>query len=94
MNTHEDVLKFREHCGATSVMVARAAQTNVSIFSPKGLTPQLGLLTEYLKLCVDYDNPIINTKYSMQIIHRPLGRIQRTKFGRQYEDAQSLVEIW
>lgn len=31
-----DILKFREQTGASSVMVARAAQWNVSIFNKKG----------------------------------------------------------
>lgn len=31
-----DILKFKEDCGATSVMVARAAQQNVSVFRKGG----------------------------------------------------------
>lgn len=36
IESFEDVEKFRDECGATSVMVARAAQKNVSIFRKEG----------------------------------------------------------
>lgn len=32
-----DIIKFKEDCGAASVMVARAAQTNVSVFRKEGV---------------------------------------------------------
>lgn len=35
-NTHEDLLRFRDETGCSSVMVARAAQHNFSIFSKDG----------------------------------------------------------
>lgn len=38
MNCLEDVEKFKLDCGASSVMVARAAQQNVSIFRREGLS--------------------------------------------------------
>lgn len=37
MEKFGDILKFRELSGASSVMVARAAQWNVSIFQKKGI---------------------------------------------------------
>lgn len=37
MEKFGDILKFRELTGASSVMVARAAQWNVSIFRKKGI---------------------------------------------------------
>lgn len=33
----EDILKFRKECGASSVMIARAAEWNVSIFRKEGI---------------------------------------------------------
>lgn len=36
INTYEDVIKFRDDCGAASVMLARAAQRNISIFRKEG----------------------------------------------------------
>ncbi|KAH3774310.1 hypothetical protein DPMN_175689 [Dreissena polymorpha] len=37
--SYEDIAKFREATGSSSVMVARAAQWNTSIFRPKGILP-------------------------------------------------------
>lgn len=36
MKSIEDIKKFQDECGASSVMVARAAQENVSIFRREG----------------------------------------------------------
>lgn len=37
MNCLDDIKRFQQECGASSVMVARAAQKNVSIFRPEGI---------------------------------------------------------
>lgn len=34
---YEDILKFRKECGSSSVMIARAAEWNVSIFRKEGI---------------------------------------------------------
>lgn len=34
---YEDILKFRNECGTSSVMIARAAEWNVSIFRREGI---------------------------------------------------------
>lgn len=34
---HADIYKFKKQCSASSVMIARAAQWNVSIFRPEGI---------------------------------------------------------
>ncbi|XP_017491960.1 PREDICTED: uncharacterized protein LOC108380103, partial [Rhagoletis zephyria] len=52
---YKDILSFRDLCGATSVMVARAAQLNVSIFRKEGMLPMNDIIVKYLKLSVDYD---------------------------------------
>ncbi|XP_055523918.1 tRNA-dihydrouridine(20) synthase [NAD(P)+]-like [Wyeomyia smithii] len=85
-----DMLKFRDACGATSVMIARAAQWNCSIFRPEGPLPIENVIHEYLRLSVDYDNSPSNTKYCIQMILRDL---QETKLGRQFLDSQTLEQI-
>lgn len=47
---HDDLEYFRQITGASSVMVARAAMWNPSIFSPGELKESVQLVTEYLKL--------------------------------------------
>lgn len=94
MNTHEDILKFKEACGTTSVMVARAAQVNPSIFREEGPLPIDDVAREYLKLCIDFDNSVLNTKYALAKMYRPVKKIQKTPIGRMFEDAESLEQIW
>lgn len=47
---YEDILKFRESTGASSVMIARAAEWNTSIFRKEGKLPLFDVIREYLKI--------------------------------------------
>lgn len=49
MNCYTDVERFRLETGATSVMVARAAMWNPSVFSRKGVEPLDDVIRNYLK---------------------------------------------
>lgn len=62
-----DIIKFRDSVNASSVMIARAAMKNPSVFcSSNSVQPIKQVITEYLKLAVRYDNFIPNTKYTLQ----------------------------
>ncbi|KAH9628787.1 hypothetical protein HF086_004947 [Spodoptera exigua] len=50
---HSDIYKFKEMTGCSSVMIARAAEWNCSIFRKEGLLPMDTVIEEYLKLAVD-----------------------------------------
>jgi tRNA-dihydrouridine synthase 2 len=63
---YTDILNFKELCGSDAVMVARAAQWNCSIFRKEGKLPIHDVIKDYLKLCVDYENSLHNTKYCIQ----------------------------
>ncbi|XP_013107972.1 tRNA-dihydrouridine(20) synthase [NAD(P)+]-like isoform X2 [Stomoxys calcitrans] len=91
---YEDILKFRNLCGASSIMVARAAQMNVSIFRKGGLLPMDDLICKYLKLSVDYDNPPHNTKYGIQSIMREQQETPRGKLFLQSQTMQHMCDIW
>lgn len=43
INCYDDVIKFRDDCGAASVMLARAVQRNVSIFRKEGKCNEFSL---------------------------------------------------
>lgn len=91
---HRHIDKFKELTGCTSVMLARAAEWNCSIFRKEGLLPMDTVIKDYLKLAVDFDNSPSNTKYCIQNILREL---QDTPRGRQFLDCQTLeqiCEIW
>lgn len=94
MKSRDDILKFKEACGTSSVMVARAAQYNPSVFREEGPLPIDEVALEYLKLCVDFDNSVANTRYSLGTMYKPLKKIQKTPLGRQFDDTNSLEEIW
>ncbi|XP_053625329.1 tRNA-dihydrouridine(20) synthase [NAD(P)+]-like isoform X3 [Plodia interpunctella] len=85
-----DINKFKTVTGCSSVMIARAAEWNCSIFRKEGLLPMDDVIREYLKLSVDYDNSPSNTKYCVQNILRDL---QETPRGRQFLDCQTLEQI-
>lgn len=85
METYEDVLRFRKETGASSVMVARAAQWNCSIFRPSGKLPVDQVISEYLKYSIDYDNVYGNTKYCVQMMLREL---QDSPKGKQLLGSQ------
>ncbi|ALC49283.1 CG1434 [Drosophila busckii] len=91
---YEDIHKFQQDCGAHSVMVARAAQLNVSIFRKEGLLLVDEVIEKYLRLCVDYDNAPHNTKYCVQSILSGLQETPRGKRFLQCQTLQQICEIW
>ncbi|XP_018798631.1 PREDICTED: tRNA-dihydrouridine(20) synthase [NAD(P)+]-like [Bactrocera latifrons] len=93
-HNHKDLISFRDLCGATSVMVGRAAQLNVSIFRKEGMLPMNDIIVKYLKLSVDYDNAAHNTKYCVQNILKELQESPRGKQFLQCQTLQQMCEIW
>ncbi|XP_055373652.1 tRNA-dihydrouridine(20) synthase [NAD(P)+]-like [Condylostylus longicornis] len=88
---HSDIIKFRNKCAANSVMIARAAQNNVSIFKPDGvLLPVDDVIIRYLRICVDFDNTASNTKYCVQSMIKDQ---QETARGRLFLNCQTLHQI-
>uniref|UniRef100_A0A6P7H2Z5 tRNA-dihydrouridine(20) synthase [NAD(P)+]-like n=1 Tax=Diabrotica virgifera virgifera TaxID=50390 RepID=A0A6P7H2Z5_DIAVI len=90
IENYNDILKFREDCGTSSVMVARTAQYNCSIFRKDGLIAMDEVIVEYLKNCIDYDNSPSNTKYCVQNMLREL---QETPRGKKFLECQTLEQI-
>ncbi|KAG5669313.1 hypothetical protein PVAND_017201 [Polypedilum vanderplanki] len=88
---HSDIYKYKELCGASSIMIARAAQWNVSIFKKDGkMEPVLDVIQKYLKYAIDYDSTAMNTKYCIQNI---LLSLQESEMGRRFLDAQIMEQI-
>lgn len=91
IRSYNDILTFRESCGSSSVMIARAAEWNVTIFRKEGQLPLDDVIVEYLKLCIEYDNTPTNAKYCVQMMLRDL---QDTPRGKRFLEVQTLEEIW
>ncbi|KAL7141578.1 hypothetical protein ABFS83_08G062900 [Erythranthe nasuta] len=63
---YEDFERIRVATGASSVMAARGALWNASIFSPKGKLPWEDVKIEYLKKSILWDNDMKSTKYTLK----------------------------
>ncbi|KAJ9578807.1 hypothetical protein L9F63_004957 [Diploptera punctata] len=87
---YEDIGKFCEETKCTSVMLARAAQWNCSIFRKDGLLPLDEVISSYLRYSVDYDNSPANTKYCIQNM---LKELQETPRGKKFLEAQTLQQM-
>uniref|UniRef100_A0AAY4DNB4 DRBM domain-containing protein n=1 Tax=Denticeps clupeoides TaxID=299321 RepID=A0AAY4DNB4_9TELE len=91
VKSHEDIEKFREAAGASSVMLARAAMWNPSIFCSKGAVSVDQAMEAYIKYAVRYDNHAFNTKYCLCQMLRD--RVE-SAMGKQLHAAQTNQDIW
>lgn len=67
IKTYSDVDKFRERTHASSVMLARCAMRNPSIFkTDNNLEPIKNVVERFLQLAVKYDAYVANVKYPLQ----------------------------
>ncbi|XP_033982840.1 tRNA-dihydrouridine(20) synthase [NAD(P)+]-like [Trematomus bernacchii] len=65
VKTNADIEEFRKKTGSSSVMLARAAMWNVSVFSRSGPFPLEKVMEDYLKYAIRYENHAFNTKYCL-----------------------------
>ncbi|OXB76109.1 UNVERIFIED_CONTAM: hypothetical protein H355_000208 [Colinus virginianus] len=95
---YTDIETFQKATAASSVMIARAAMWNPSIFRKEGPFPLKEVMHDYIKyseLCITntavrYDNHYTNTKYCLcQMLREQLETAQ----GKKLHAAQSTQEI-
>ena len=82
--------RFRRLTGASSVMVARAAQWNCSVFRADGLLSLDQVIPAYLRLAIEYDSVYANTKYCIQMMLRDQ---LENLVGRRFLDSRTVEEI-
>ncbi|CAA0817241.1 Aldolase-type TIM barrel family protein [Striga hermonthica] len=63
---YEDFERIKVDTGASSVMVARGALWNASIFSPKGKLPWEDVKMEYVRKSILWDNDVKSTKHTLK----------------------------
>ncbi|XP_044126171.1 tRNA-dihydrouridine(20) synthase [NAD(P)+]-like isoform X2 [Bufo gargarizans] len=86
----QDMEAFRSVTGASSVMVARAAMWNPSIFRREGLLPLEDVMRDYITHAVRYNNHHTNTKYCLcQMMRDQL----ESPLGRKLHATQSTLDI-
>ncbi|KAI3635534.1 hypothetical protein MIR68_006172 [Amoeboaphelidium protococcarum] len=61
--SQEDIKRVREDYGVDGVMIARAAQSNASVFRREGPLPVVEVAREYLQHSIRYHNAYQNTKF-------------------------------
>uniref|UniRef100_A0A3Q2QPK9 Dihydrouridine synthase 2 n=1 Tax=Fundulus heteroclitus TaxID=8078 RepID=A0A3Q2QPK9_FUNHE len=90
VKNYGDIEKFRKATGASSVMLARAAMWNPSVFSSQGPLPVGKVMEEYIKYAIRYDNHAFNTKYCLcQMLRDKV----ESPLGKQVQAAQTNAEI-
>ncbi|PIK43569.1 putative tRNA-dihydrouridine(20) synthase [Apostichopus japonicus] len=90
ITSFEDIEKFKARTAASSVMIAREAQWNLSVFRRERDVSQNRVIKDYLKYAVDYANPYQNTKYCIQqVLHETM----ETEQGMALLKAKSTKEI-
>ncbi|KAG8012430.1 tRNA-dihydrouridine(20) synthase [NAD(P)+]-like [Nibea albiflora] len=90
VKTNGDIEEFRKAAGASSVMLARAAMWNASVFSKQGPLPVERVMEEYLKYAIRYENNAFNTKYCLcQMLRDKV----ESPLGKQVQVAQTIAEI-
>ncbi|XP_028263250.1 tRNA-dihydrouridine(20) synthase [NAD(P)+]-like isoform X2 [Parambassis ranga] len=100
VKTNADIDEFRKLTGASSVMLARAAMWNASIFSKQELLPVEKVMEEYLKYAIRYDNNAFNTKYCLcqmlrDKVESPLGKqVQAAQTNAEISEAYGLQEFY
>ncbi|ODM95510.1 tRNA-dihydrouridine(20) synthase [NAD(P)+]-like [Orchesella cincta] len=91
---YEDIARFRETTGCSSVMLARAAEWNASIFRPDGKIEMEQVIKAFLIIAVDKNNPFTNSKYTVQNMLREQ---QETPLGKRFlatQTMEDLCNIW
>ncbi|KAM9807846.1 tRNA-dihydrouridine(20) synthase [NAD(P)+]-like [Neosynchiropus ocellatus] len=90
VKTFADIDAFKKATGAPSVMLARAAMWNASVFRQEGLLPVEEVMEQYLKYAIRYDNNPFNTKYCLcQMLRDKV----ESPLGKQVQSAQTNEEI-
>lgn len=90
INKYADIEKYRQLTGASSVMVARAAEWNVSIFRKEGLLPPTEVAKAFLHYAVKYNSHYANAKYCLAQVMRTHLESQE---GKKLLSAHSLKDI-
>jgi tRNA-dihydrouridine synthase 2 len=90
IENHSQIFQFKKLCGASSIMLARAAEWNMSIFRPDGMLPLMDVINRYLTIAIDTDANANNVKYCVQNMLRDL---QESELGRKFLDSQTMEQI-
>jgi tRNA-dihydrouridine synthase 2 len=90
ISTYEDIAKFKEATECDSVMLARSAQWNPSVFRKEGPLPLTEVIKDYIRLAIECNNNTSNTKYC---VAQMLQSAMEGKDGKALLAATNMREI-
>lgn len=86
---------FFEKKVISNILFIFRISTTYRFITISGLLPIEQLAKEYLKLCIDFDNSVANSKYAVGKMYKYNDqKIQKMKFGREFTDAENLDQVW
>ncbi|KAJ2635685.1 tRNA-dihydrouridine synthase 2 [Coemansia sp. RSA 1286] len=96
---HSDVQRARDETGATSVMTARGAEENPSIFRVQGKLSVMETAVALTKLAVQTSNVFINTKYILLKMYpdtksKSFEILNKSRSYKQMCEAMGLTEYY
>ncbi|KAI4328090.1 hypothetical protein L6164_020477 [Bauhinia variegata] len=93
---YADIQRIKAATGASSVMIARGALLNASIFSPEGKVSYEDVKREYLRKCILWDNDIKSTKHTIKemIIRNSCLELPEGKAVNRSESMADLAQLY
>ncbi|KAJ8510668.1 hypothetical protein OPV22_001102 [Ensete ventricosum] len=93
---YEDFGRMKNATGASSIMVARGALWNASIFSAKGKLPWDDIKREYVRKSILWDNDIKSTKQTLKemIMHHSCLELAEGKAVIKSETNEDLAKLY
>ncbi|KAG0027048.1 tRNA-dihydrouridine(20) synthase [NAD(P)+]-like [Podila clonocystis] len=85
-----DIARVQKLSGVTGVMIARGAQSNVSVFRKEGPVAHLDIVKQYIRKCMFTRNLHSNTKY---VLMQMFGDNTKSRHYRPLCDAKSFRAI-
>ena len=89
-NTHEGITQFWRQSGASSVMIARGAEWNPSIFRAGPREEVMVMINKYMELAIEFDYPFNIAKYCVQQL---LGSMQDSELGRTFLNSATMEDL-
>eukprot|EP00088_Acartia_fossae_P057356 TRINITY_DN6690_c0_g1_i1.p1 TRINITY_DN6690_c0_g1~~TRINITY_DN6690_c0_g1_i1.p1 ORF type:complete len:443 (+),score=54.28 TRINITY_DN6690_c0_g1_i1:48-1376(+) len=92
INTYQGIRQFWKESTASSVMIARAAEWNVSVFrDAEKLVDIMTVIHQYLAIAIHYDYPFLIVKYCVQ---QMLGSMQsETELGKKFLESATMGDL-
>ena len=90
---YQDIDKMKAITLCDSVMIARGAQWNCSIFRKEGVLPVYNVMRDYVDIAKLYENRYANTKYCLTSMIKPAGKTEVARKLFQCKDYDELELI-